>query len=300
MKQFYSLQSNLDFGKIELAEHLNAERSLLDLKMEIAGRILQKCHLCERRCCVNRVKGDLGYCKCGTGMAVSSIFAHWGEEPELVPSGTIFTMGCTMRCKHCQNWTISQWEDDFRIFKVQELAEEIVALREQGCRNINLVGGEPTPWLKQWFETFRSVTTNVPIVWNSNSYYSSETAELLAGFVDIYLLDFKYGPSQCAKKISETAEYWRICARNHLTAKKYGALIVRVLVLPTHNECCTRPILNWIAGNLGTGTRINLMFQYKPEWRASEFKELQSSLAKQQMQQASQIAEEAGLTNVIT
>ena len=59
---------------------------------------------------------------------------------------------------------------------------------------MNLVGGEPTPWLLQWLETFKHVTVNVPVVWNSNSYYSPEAASLLAGFADVYLLDFKYGP----------------------------------------------------------------------------------------------------------
>jgi putative pyruvate formate lyase activating enzyme len=233
-------------------------------------------------------------------MAVSTMFQHMGEEPELVPSGTIFTLGCTMRCRHCQNWTISQWFENGEIYTPSQLATVVEHLRNSGCRNVNLVGGEPTPWLAQWLETFRYVDVNVPVVWNSNSYYSEETAKLLTGFVDIYLLDLKYGSGECAKRISDAPDYWKVCTRNHLNAKKYGELIIRVLVLPGHLACCTKPILEWIAQNLGPNTRTNVMFQYRPEWKAFEIPELKRRLTKEEVIKAVQLAEEAGLTNFIT
>ena len=228
------------------------------------------------------------------------MFEHMGEEPELVPSGTIFTLGCTMRCLHCQNWTISQWFESGEIFSPQRLAKAVEKLRRGGCRNANLVGGEPTPWLQQWLETFRHVNISVPVVWNSNSYYSEETAKLLAGFVDVYLLDFKYGPGECAKRISDAPGYWKVCTRNHLYGKRYGELLIRVLVLPEHNECCTRPILEWIAKNLGVDVRLNLMDQYRPEWRAHEVPELRRRLTRNEFDEAIQIAKTVGLINFIT
>jgi len=141
---------------------------------------------------------------------------------------------------------------------------------------------------------------NVPVVWNSNSYYSEETAKLLTGFADVYLLDFKYGPSECAKRISDAPDYWKVCSRNHLYAKKYGELIIRVLVLPEHLDCCTKPILDWIAKNLGASTRTNVMFQYRPEWQAYEIPELKRRLTREEIAKAIQQAKNAGLTNFIT
>jgi putative pyruvate formate lyase activating enzyme len=277
------------------------EKSYLDLKAEIAKRIMEKCHLCTRRCGFNRVAGELGlWCKAGTHITVSTMFEHMGEEPELVPSGTVFTLGCTMRCKHCQNWTISQWQEEGEVYTPMRLARSVEDLRRHGCRNANLVGGEPTPWLEQWLRTFRHVEVNVPVVWNSNSYYSEETAKLLAGFADVYLLDFKYGNNECAERISEAPDYWEACTRNHLYGKKHGELLIRVLVLPGHLECCTKPILNWIAENLGTGVRTNVMFQYRPEWRAHEIPELRRRLTKNEMERAVRLAKDAGLTNFIT
>jgi putative pyruvate formate lyase activating enzyme len=299
-KGFYKLQEEIDAKQENLKEIPIPQKSYFDLKIEIAKKILSNCHFCTRRCRANRIEGALGFCRCGSEIMVSSIFEHVGEEPELVPSGTIFTMGCTMRCKHCQNWTISQWMEKGKVYKIEDLAREVENLRLSGCRNANLVGGEPTPWLHQWLETFKHVNVNIPIVWNSNTYYSPETAQLLAGFADVYLLDFKYGPGECAEKISEAPKYWDVCTRNHLEAKNYGELIIRILVLPNHLECCTKPIINWIAENLGRETRVNIMFQFRPEWRAYEIPELRRRLTRDEMERAIALAKEAKLENFIT
>ncbi|MFQ6095842.1 MAG: radical SAM protein [Candidatus Bathyarchaeia archaeon] len=300
-EEFYRLQHEIDTRQKSLEEMGKPDRSYLDLKIHIANRILEHCHFCTRRCGVNRQAGDLGlYCRCGTQISVSSMFEHMGEEPELVPSGTIFTLGCTLRCLHCQNWTISQWMEDGEIYSTIRLARAVERLRKNGCRNVNLVGGEPTPWLQQWLETFNYVDLNVPVVWNSNSYYSEETAKLLAGFADVYLLDFKYGSNECARRISDAPLYWEACTRNHLYGKRYGELIIRVLVLPEHLECCTKVILNWIAENLGRDVRTNVMFQYRPEWRAYEIPELRRRLTRSERERAVELAKEAGLTNFIT
>jgi putative pyruvate formate lyase activating enzyme len=299
-RDFHRLQQEIDCRKKELDEMQSPEKSFLDLKIEIANRILENCHFCTRGCGANRLKGELGYCECGSQISVSSMFQHLGEEPELVPSGTVFTVGCTIRCLHCQNWTISQRFEDGETYTPRRLALAVERLRKDGCRNANLVGGEPTPWLQQWLQTFKQVNVNVPVVWNSNSYYSEETAKLLAEFADVYLLDFKYGSNKCAERISDAPNYWGACTRNHLYGNENGELIIRVLVLPQHLECCTRVVLNWIAENLGENTRTNLMFQYRPEWRAHEIPELRRRLTGAEMRRAVELAKEAGLTNFIT
>jgi putative pyruvate formate lyase activating enzyme len=299
-QEFHRLEREVDSRQKSLEELDTPEKSYLDLKIEIANRILEGCHLCTHRCGFNRLAGELGECKCGTQITVSTMFEHMGEEPELVPSGTIFTLGCTLRCRHCQNWSISQWYEKGEIYSPEKLAKQVERLRRGGCRNANLVGGEPTPWLEQWLETFRHVNVNVPVVWNSNSYYSEETAKLLAGFVDVYLLDFKYGSNDCAKRISDAPQYWEACTRNHLYGKKYGELLIRVLVLPEHLDCCTKNVLNWIAKNLGASVRTNVMFQYRPEWRAHEILELRRRLTRNEKERAVQLAKKAGLTNFIT
>lgn len=298
LEEYKEIKTRLDEGKMTLGNH-EGEPSFLDLKVEIGRRVMSSCHFCVRRCGVDRLSGEKGYCRCGVEFALSSCFPHLGEEPELVPSGTIFTCGCSMRCIHCQNWSISQWGERGTSASPSRVADIVESLRRQGCRNVNMVGGDPTPNCWLWLQTMQGVDANIATVWNSNSYYSEETADLLAGFIDLYLLDFKYGNNECAAVISDAPGYWEACTHNHLMAKEHGELIIRVLVLPGHNECCTRPILRWISENLGPWTRVNVMFQYRPEWRARERAELSRRLTRREREEALQIAEEVGLKNLV-
>ncbi|MDP6457858.1 MAG: radical SAM protein [Candidatus Bathyarchaeota archaeon] len=297
LETYPHIEKKADGG--QYPNQLRVERSFLDLKIELGKRIMKGCHFCEKRCNTDRFSGEKGECSVGTTFSLSSCFPHLGEEPELVPSGTVFTLGCTIRCIHCQNWGLSQWQEHGTPMGPRGMALLIERLREQGCRNINMVGGDPTPYCWLWLRTMAHVDASIATVWNSNSYYSRETSLLLAGFIDLYLLDFKYGNDSCAAEISGAPGYWEACTRNHLMADRYGEVIIRVLVLPGHNKCCIKPILEWIVGNLGPWTRVNLMFQYRSEWRAREHKELGRRLNRQETDEALLIAREVGLMNLV-
>ena len=297
-ERYYGLQEMIDRGEVRLKDLQIPIMSFLDLKTEIARQILGNCHYCVRRCLKNRLEGELGTCGCGSTFLLSTAFHHMGEEPELVPSGTIFSIGCNLICRHCQNWTISQRMDAGEPLNPEALAREVESLHKAGCRNCNMVGGSPTPWLHSWLEAFKHVGVNVATVWNSNSYYSEETAELLKGFIDVYLLDYKYGNNKCATRISSAPGYLDACQRNHIHAVKNGELIIRVLLLPEHIDCCTKPTLKWIAENLGTWVRVNIMDQYTPHWRAYEVPELRRRLKSEEYIEAVMYAKELGLDNL--
>jgi len=89
-EQYYQLEKEVDSGRRKLGE-TKPEQSYLSLKVELANRILQSCNFCVRSCRVNRATGELGWCRVGRDFNLSTIFTHMGEEPELVPSGTVFT-----------------------------------------------------------------------------------------------------------------------------------------------------------------------------------------------------------------
>lgn len=298
IKEFQFFEDKIDRKEVNLDHVVTPDFSFYDLKMELTKRMLKQCHFCIRSCKVDRLDGNAGFCGSGEKMVVSTIFEHVGEEAELVPSGTIFTCGCTLRCLHCQNWTISQWYEVGEVYSDKELAREVENLKRKGCRNVNLVGGDPTPWLKHWLDVFRHVEVKIPIVWNSNSYYSEETAKLLVGFADVYLLDYKYGSDECANRISSAPNYVETAQKNLLYATKYGELIIRILLLPKHIECCAKPMLKWTAENLGTWVRVNIMDQYRPEWKAYEIPELQRRLLPSEYKEAVEYAKSLGLTNL--
>jgi putative pyruvate formate lyase activating enzyme len=86
LKDFHKLVTDIDSGKAKLEDLERQKHSLLNLKVELARRILKSCHFCERRCGVDRTAGKRGVCDVGERSRVASEFMHYGEEPELVPS----------------------------------------------------------------------------------------------------------------------------------------------------------------------------------------------------------------------
>lgn len=271
--------------------------SYLDLKIKIAEEIFKNCYFCEKRCYVDR-NINKGYCKV-IKPKIASEFIHVGEEAPLVPSHAIFFTGCNFECIYCQNFDISQFPESGLEIDEKTLANIIDRRRMEGSRNVNFVGGDPTPNLLYILKTMRLSKENVPVIWNSNFYMSEDAMNLLDGFVDLYLSDFKYGPSNCAEYLSGIENYWEIVTRNHMMAKKAGDMIIRHLVLPNHVECCSKPILKWISENLGNETVVNIMGQYRPVYRANECTEIKRYPHRGEMEEALNYAKSLGLINLI-
>jgi len=291
------------------------QRNLLDLKIELSERILRSCILCERRCRVDRTKGEKGACGV-LEPRISSDFVHMGEEPEVIPSYTIFFAGCTFRCVFCQNWDISTHPENGRIISPERLARMIesrdaslsreadrlkgieafpVFGRPAYAKNVNWVGGDPTSNIPFILRTLRMCNSRLPQIWNSNMYLTEESMKLLDGVIDLYLADFKYGNDRCAKKFSGVDRYFEVVSRNHLLAAKQCDVLIRHLVMPNHIECCTRPILEWIAEHLPNSV-VNVMAQYRPEHRALEFKEISRPISAKEYSTALKIATDLGLS----
>lgn len=248
------------------------EHSVLTASAVLARRLASPCILCERRCRIRREE-RIGACRLDIRTYVHSWFHHLGEEAPLVPSGTIFYGGCNFSCVYCQNYDISQVAPRAgEVVDPRHLAEIQRLLRLHGARNINHVGGEPTPSLHTIAESLLYLDVNVPQLWNSNMYMSSEAMEVLIDIVDIWLPDFKYGNDDCARRLSAVPSYTEVVKRNLVLAAKHGDMIIRHLVLPGHIECCSIPILHWIAANLPKDRiLVNIMDQYRPEHLVAKY-----------------------------
>jgi putative pyruvate formate lyase activating enzyme len=271
--------------------------SLLELKSELAHRMLSSCRMCERRCGIDRTAGETGYCGVGETSRVASNFLHFGEESELVPSHTIFFAGCTFQCAYCQNWDIAM---DARAGTPADpvlLADSLREGMSQGSRNANFVGGNPDPNLHTILDTIIALAgegKHLPLVWNSNMYTSREAMRLLEGVMDVYLADFRYGSDECAVRYSDVDDYFRVVTRNFLTAYRQGEVMLRQLLLPGHLDCCTARIMSWVARNM-PGIYFNLMFQYRPEYRAALFPEIDRRPSPQEKMEAVELARRYGI-----
>ena len=251
--------------------------SFLDLKCELANRMLKHCNFCEWNCRVNRAEGKIGFCRLDSTTSVGSYFHHYGEEGPLIGlerqggSGTIFFESCSAHCVFCQNWDISQPKTKEKIIgeivtpvRLAQIAEQLV---KEGVANINYVGGEPTIDLHTIVNSLSYMKSSVPLIWNSNMYCTIETMRILADLIDLWLPDFKFWRDECAKRlmwVGAKASYPEVVKRNHVFAADHGSMIIRHLVMPGHVECCTKPILDFISETIGGKVLVNIMAQYYP------------------------------------
>lgn len=247
--------------------------------MEILEKILKRCVLCPRMCRVDRSIGERGFCRLDAGMVIHSALPHHGEEPPLSGSrgaGTIFFSSCNLGCVYCQNDQISR-STAGRPVTVEALAGIMLDLEAQGCHNVEPV--TPTPHLAGIMAALlaaRERGLRVPLVFNCGGYEREKIVRLLAGMVDIYLPDFKYGLPETGARFSGVPDYPRHALSSlREMVRQVGddletengiarrGVLVRHLVLPG-NVDNSLAALHAIREHISPMVPLSLMAQYTP------------------------------------
>jgi len=290
---------------------LYRNNALTDIVDKAYG-LLKSCAICPRKCGVNRLKDEKGFCKSGLLLKVCSFMPHHGEEPAISGSkgsGTIFFSHCNMACAYCQNYEFSQLGEG-REVEAEELADFMLGLQALNCHNINLV--TPTHVMPQILRALSLAAEKglkLPIVYNTGGYESVEALRLLEGVVDIYLPDSRYGDEQAAIKYSQAPGY---PAYNRQALKEMHrqvgvakldeqgiitrGIIIRHLVLPT-DIAATEKIMRFISEELSRDTYISLMSQYLPCFKSRDFEQLSRRITFEEYERARDIMQEYGLHN---
>lgn len=281
------------------------EKGELHKRIEILNEFLKECRLCPRECQANRLDGELGYCEAGSELMVSSAFPHFGEEPPLVGfhgSGTIFLTYCNLRCIFCQNYDISHLGRGDRI-SPSGMARATIRLQETGCHNVNFV--TPTHFAPQIVASLPEAIKmglHVPIVYNCSGYESLEVVRLLDGVIDIYMPDAKYMDEKYAKRFSNASDYPEVLRKvlkemhrqvGDLAINSKGiaerGLLIRHLVMPG-GAASSEAVLRFIAEEISVHSYVNIMDQYRPEYRAHEHPEINRRIAHKEYLEAIQMA----------
>ncbi len=242
-------------------------------------KLYKNCCLCPRKCGIDRLAGNVGYCKAGTDIMIASYMPHRFEEPPIsgiTGSGTIFFSYCTARCCYCQNYNFSRGKCVKKI-SIEKLAAIMLELQKKECHNINLV--TPThyaPSIVHAIKIARQSGLMIPIIYNTNGYETCDIIEMLDGYIDIYMPDAKYSDSRLAMQhcgfvdysLHNTAALKKMYEQaGNLYINKHGiamkGLLIRHLVLPGL-EKNTRDMLSVIHRELGNRVYISLMSQYSP------------------------------------
>jgi len=275
-------------------------------------RMIGDCELCARKCHVDRAAGRLGACRIGAEAVVASYGPHFGEEPVLVGrggSGTIFFSGCNLKCVFCQNFDVSQSAGGRRMTP-QQIAEVAVHLAGAGCQNVNFVSPSHVAHaVAHAVHIARKAGLAVPIVYNTGGYDSLETLALLAGMVEIYMPDFKWADAEAGLKYSGVPDYPRVAAaalaamyrqvgplRTDSHGVATGGLLVRHLVMPG-DLAGSRQVVETVA-RIAPGAAMNVMGQYRPSYRAAQYRELARFPSRREVQELRDYALRLGLAPV--
>ena len=249
---------------------------------------LTHCVLCPRRCGVNRMNGELGYCGAGRLARVALVSLHPWEEPCIAGStgaGTVFFSHCSLRCLFCQNAVISHEENGIDVTE-ERLAEIFLEQQERGAATLDLV--TPTHFAPQILASLRMAKSRglmLPVVWNNSGYERAEVIRAIADEINVFLPDFKYIDEKSAADCSDARDYFSFAstaiqamvdAKGEPVMREDGILergvLVRHLILPGKRKESMRIL------DFGDTIMLSLMGQYTPMHRAAEVKGLNRKL----------------------
>lgn len=280
----------------------------------LAVESLRECRVCPRDCRVNRQEDEAKVCATGRYAKLSTWFPHFGEEDCLRGrhgSGTLFFSFCNLKCVFCQNHDTSQ-AGHGRVLAPQGLAAAMLDLQAKGCHNINFVTPEHVvPQLLEALPIAIEGGLCLPLVYNTSSYDSLESLAWLDGLIDIYMPDFKLWTSEASKRYLKAKDYPEVAKRAVVEMQRQvgtlkfsesgsgpslaeSGVLVRHLVMPGLLDE-TRAILDFLATEVAPDTYVNVMAQFRPEYRTAEYPEIHRSPTYGEVRAARDYATKLGL-----
>ena len=273
--------------------------------------ILKSCTLYPRKCKVNRLEEQRGYCKMDGTLRVARAALHMWEEPCISGekgSGAVFFTGCGLRCCFCQNRDIAigDWGKEIT---VERLGDIFLELQEKGAANLNLVTGvHYVPYIISALESAKKRGFILPVVYNSSGYEEIETLRMLEGYVDVYLPDMKYLDKNLAKDFSNAPDYpdaARAAIKEMVRQTgpcvfgtdgyiKRGT-IVRHLILPGHTKNSIA-VLDYLYHTYGENIMISVMNQFTPVYEQEKYTELNRKVTRREYEKVLNTALDMGIT----
>ena len=271
----------------------------------------KNCHLCERRCNINRYEKK-GLCNASNELKIARAALHYWEEPCLSGtkgSGTIFFSHCNLKCLFCQNKEISTKGYGKKI-TIERFSNICIELQEKGANNINLV--TPThyvPSIIKGIKKAKKKGLSIPIVYNTSTYETKETIEQLKGIIDVYLPDLKYYDEKLSKNYSNVKNYFEIATKN--IKEMYNqvgkpifddngimkrGVIVRILLLPGHLDDAKK-IVKYLYQTYQDNIYISLMNQYTPLFKIDKYPNLNRKVTEYEYDSLINYACDLGIKN---
>lgn len=280
---------------------------------EKIAEYMSDCTLCPRKCHVNRLAGQTGFCGQTHKLTAARAALHFWEEPCIsgtTGSGAVFFSGCNLQCVFCQNHNIAIGKSGKEI-SVERLSEIFLELQAKGAANINLV--TPSHFIPQiclGLQNAKALGLSIPVVYNTSGYEEVSSLRLLEGMVDIYLPDLKYFSPEAAAKYSHAKDYFdKASAAVAEMFRQVGApvfdpesgllrkgIIVRHLLLPGQSAD-SKKILRYLHNTYHNDIYVSIMNQYTPLPHVASIPELNRQISSQEYEKILDFADKIGIEN---
>lgn len=226
-----------------------------------------QCFLCPRNCTIPN--GKYGFCRArknidgtlytmGYGKPCSVAVDPIEKKPffQFLPETnalSIASAGCSLRCKFCQNWQISQCSpEETRNYSLTP--EQVVQYaKKYKCPSIAYTYSEPVNFYEYMFDTAKIAKENgVKNVVHTAGYINPEPLEKLCPYLDAVNVDLKgfkesYYKNVCGGSLAPVLNSLKILKKNNVW------LEITNLILPGYNDSPEeiKKMCIWIKKNLG-------------------------------------------------
>jgi pyruvate formate lyase activating enzyme len=233
-----------------------------------------RCGLCPHLCLI--AEGDRGWCgargveggklRAYTYGLVSSIAVdpiekkpvfHYCPGSDVLSLGSV---GCSMRCGHCQNWQISRpkGDDGSVALRYVKPAKVVSTALAEKCPGIAYTYNEPIIWLEYVLDCGRLAHANGLFnIMVTNGYVTSAGLDAFAEVVDVWRVDIKGFSEESVRKLCHVGHAEAIREQAVRAKREHRMHVVCVTnVVPTINDSDEelRAIARWIATDLGPQT----------------------------------------------
>jgi len=267
------------------------------------------CHVCARTCIIAPKKR--GFCQTRENMdgklytliyaATSSVAVDPIEKKPLFhfyPGSTVFslgTVGCNFRCKHCQNWTISQTTLEEASTR-EILPEEAIRLtKEYGCKSIAWTYNEPTIWLEYTYDTAKlAKKEDIKTVYVTNGYMTEDSFELMEPYLDAANIDLKgmsdkFYKELCSARLQPVLDTIKRMYENKIHIE------ITNLIIPGYNDSkeLIRDLVKFMVDEVGVEVPLHFT-RFFPYYKLNHLE----PTPVETLQMAQKIAKEAGMKYV--
>jgi pyruvate formate lyase activating enzyme len=187
-------------------------------------------------------------------------------------SYSIATVGCNFRCRHCQNYTISQVGPDTPIRGVERTPGEVVQhALDNDCSSISYTYTEPTIFFEFAYDTARLAReAGLKNIFVTNGYITREALATIAPFLDAANIDLK-GFSEGFYRYVIHASLFEVLD-SIIEYRKQGVwLELTTLIIPGLNDSEEelQGIADFIVNSLGIDTPWHVS-QFYPTYRLTD------------------------------